>query len=184
MFEIIFIAVVFCIVLGRMRKARDAQSADAGKTRPDRAPVPAPVRSAQNTERGAQGSGNVRGMSAGQTMGTGRMPAPPQGTSRRAAKQKAAQDAVREAREDGNNTTAYLMEKAQEDAREHAREKYEEQKRLAASRGGLPVAERYLLGDSVPQGKRLVNCGYCGAENLIPMVPRTRYSCYFCRETL
>lgn len=92
--------------------------------------------------------------------------------------------AIQEAREDGNSTTAYLMEKAEADAREHAKEKFEEQKRLHETRGGLPVAERYLDGDTVPQGKKCVNCGYCGAENLIPMMPRTRYSCYFCREPL
>ena len=183
MFELIFIAVVFCIVFGRIRKSRDTQGTDVGKARPDRAPVPAPARNAQSPVRNMQGGANAHGAAAGGAAGTGRMPAP-QEVSRRAARQKAAQDAVREAREDGNNTTAYLMEKAQEDAREHAREKFEEQKRLAASRGGLPVAERYLLGDSVPQGRRLVNCGYCGAENLVPMMPKTRYSCYFCRETL
>ena len=95
-----------------------------------------------------------------------------------------ARSAIQEIREDGNSTTAYLMEKAEADAREHAREKFEEQKRLHETRGGLPVAERYLDGDTVPQGKKCVNCGYCGAENLIPMMPRTRYSCYFCREPL
>lgn len=96
----------------------------------------------------------------------------------------AAQKAIQEAKEDGNSTTAYLMEKAEADAREHAKEKYEEQKRLYETRGGLAVAERFLDGDSVPQGKRCVNCGYCGAENLVPMMPKTNYSCYFCREPL
>lgn len=95
-----------------------------------------------------------------------------------------AQEAIQEAKEDGNTTTAYLMEKAEADAREHAREKFEEQKRLHETRGGLAVAERYLDGDTVPQGKRIVNCGYCGAENLMPMMPRMKYSCYFCREPL
>lgn len=97
---------------------------------------------------------------------------------------KSAQTAIQEAKEDGNSTTAYLMEKAEADAREHAKEKYEEQKRLYETRGGLPVAERYLEGDSIPQGKKCINCGYCGAENIIPMMPRTKYSCYFCREQL
>ncbi len=100
------------------------------------------------------------------------------------ARQTSAQEAIREAREDGNDTTAYLMEKAEADAREHQREKYEEQKRLHETRGGLAVAERYLDGESVPQGKRCVNCGYCAAQNLIPRMPGTRYSCYFCREPL
>lgn len=95
-----------------------------------------------------------------------------------------AQTAIQEAKEDGNSTTAYLMEKAEADAREHAREKFEEQKRLHETRGGLAVAERYLDGDSIPQGKKCINCGYCGAENLVPMMPRTKYSCYFCREPL
>lgn len=94
------------------------------------------------------------------------------------------QKAIQEAKEDGHSTTAYLMEKAEADAREHAKEKYEEQKRLHETRGGLAVAERYLDGDTIPNGKRCVNCGYCGAENLIPMIPRTKYSCYFCREPL
>lgn len=113
-----------------------------------------------------------------QTNSTGNMPV------QTASRQKSAQAAVQEAKEDGNSTTAYLMEKAEADAREHAKEKFEEQKRLYETRGGLAVAERFLEGDSIPQGKRCVNCGYCGAENLIPMIPRTKYSCYFCREPL
>ena len=92
-------------------------------------------------------------------------------------------NAVEEAKQDGHSTTAYLMEKAQADAREHAKEKMEEQKRLREARGNLAVAERLFDGDPVPQGKRCVVCGYC-AENLVPMMPRTSYSCYFCREPL
>ncbi len=105
-------------------------------------------------------------------------------TQHKAARQRAKEEAIREAKEDGNSTTAYLMEKAEADAREHAREKYEEQKRLHEASGGLVVAERLFDGDPVPQGKRCAACGYCGAENLVPMVPRMRYSCYFCREPL
>lgn len=92
--------------------------------------------------------------------------------------------AAKEPKEDSHATTAYLKEKAEEDARQHAKEKFEEQKRLYETRGGLAVAERYLDGDLIPQSKRRVKCGYCGAENLLPMQPRTRYSCYFCREAL
>ncbi len=110
--------------------------------------------------------------------------APGTAAARQKDGQTSAQEAIREAREDGNDTTAYLMEKAEADAREHQREKYEEQKRLYETRGGLAVAERYLDGESVPQGKRCVNCGYCAAQNLIPRMPGTRYSCYFCREPL
>ena len=84
----------------------------------------------------------------------------------------------------GEATTAYLAKKAQEDAREHAKDKWEEEKRLRETRGGLAVAERHFEGDPFPEGKRCLVCGYCAAENLVPMVPRTRYSCYFCREPL
>lgn len=106
------------------------------------------------------------------------------GGTRQAAQRKPMQAAIQEAKEDGHSTTAYLMEKAEADAREHERETYEEQRRLYESRGGLAVAERFLDGDSIPQGRRLVRCGYCGADNLIPTAARTGYGCYFCREPL
>lgn len=106
------------------------------------------------------------------------------GGQHRPLRQTEAKSAIDEAKEDGNSTTAYLMEKAEADAREHAREKYEEQKRLHEASGGLAVAQRLYDGDPVPQGMQCVVCGYCAAENLVPMVPRTRYSCYFCREPL
>ncbi len=108
----------------------------------------------------------------------------PHGMTKTPVHKSAAQQAIQEAKEDGHSTTAYLMEKAEADAREHAKEKYEEQKRLYETRGGLAVAQRYLDGERIPNGKRCINCGYCGAENLIPMIPKTRYSCYFCREPL
>lgn len=82
------------------------------------------------------------------------------------------------------STTAYLAKKAEEDAREHAREKWEEERRLREAKGGLAVAGRHLDGDPIPQGSRCVICGYCAAENLVPVIPRTKYSCYFCREPL
>ena len=82
------------------------------------------------------------------------------------------------------STMAYLEEKAKQDEIEHAREKQEEAKRLHQNYGGLRAAERLYEGDSVPGGKRCVVCAYCGAENLLPMVAREKYSCYFCREPL
>lgn len=82
------------------------------------------------------------------------------------------------------STMAYLEEKAKQDEIEHAREKQEEARRLHQNYGGLRAAERLYEGDSVPNGKRCVVCAYCGAENLLPMVTRENYSCYFCREPL
>ena len=126
---------------------------------------------------------NAKG-NGGSTKGNNSLPNTTVTTAKPPVQKKSAQAAIQGAKEDGNSTTAYLMEKAAADAREHAKEKYEEQKRLYETRGGLAVAERYLEGDQIPNGKRRINCGYCGAENLIPMIPRTRYSCYFCREPL
>ncbi len=82
------------------------------------------------------------------------------------------------------STMDYLEEKARQDAQEHAREKWEEERRLRQNYGGHRVAERLFDGDSVPGGKKCAVCAYCGAENLIPMLPRERYSCYFCREPI
>ncbi len=104
--------------------------------------------------------------------------------AQQAARQTTVQSAIQEAKEDGNTTTAYLMEKAAADEKEHAREKYVEQKRLDAEKGRLTAAERFLDGDPVPPNKQCVSCGYCGAQNLIPAAPRMKYSCYFCREPL
>lgn len=84
----------------------------------------------------------------------------------------------------GASTTDYLKKKAEEDARAHAKEKREEDERLRISYGGLRAAERYLDGDSVPSGKRIVRCSYCYADNLVPFAFHEPMSCYFCREKL
>lgn len=83
------------------------------------------------------------------------------------------------------STTEMLEEKARQDAMEHQEEK---RRQLAEERrihGQLRYAERYLPGDMIPKGRRLVCCGYCNAENLVPeRDDPKRYNCYFCRETL
>lgn len=83
------------------------------------------------------------------------------------------------------STTEMLEEKARQDAMEHQEEK---RRQLAEERrihGQLRYAERYLPGDMIPKGRRLVCCGYCNAENLISeRDDPKRYNCYFCRETL
>ena len=49
---------------------------------------------------------------------------------------------------------------------------------------GRTPGRQLLLGDPVPANCRCVICGYCGAENLLPLNSRDRYCCYFCREAL
>lgn len=51
-------------------------------------------------------------------------------------------------------------------------------------RSSRMVAMRLYEGDQVPQGYRMVKCGYCAAENLIAYSSRGDYMCYFCHEDL
>lgn len=46
------------------------------------------------------------------------------------------------------------------------------------------AATRLYEGDHVPQGYRMVKCGYCAAENLIAYSSKGDYMCYFCHEDL
>ena len=83
------------------------------------------------------------------------------------------------------STTEMLEEKARQDAMEHQEEKRRQLPEERRIHGQLRYAERYLPGDMIPKGRRLVCCGYCNAENLIPeRDDPKRYNCYFCRETL
>ncbi len=92
--------------------------------------------------------------------------------------------AERQNKNEPESTLAYLEEKARQDAMEHEMEKREEARRLYESSGGLRPAQRLYEGDSVPGGCKCVICGYCAAENLVPVSTRERFSCYFCREPL
>ena len=100
------------------------------------------------------------------------------------AKEKQEQTAEAYTKDGQESTLAYLEEKARQDAIEHEIEKREEARRLYESSGGLRPAQRLYEGENVPNGCKCVACGYCGAENLIPMMARERFSCYFCREPL
>ena len=51
-------------------------------------------------------------------------------------------------------------------------------------RAARMIATRLYEGDHVPQGYRMVKCGYCAAENLIAYSSRGDYMCYFCHEDL
>ena len=178
MFETIIIIIFVVVIAKRIKNFKQDGGMNGNGSMPNTTVTTPPVHNSPVQPQPAQ-TGPVRTTAQSRPARAAAQTGPTQ-----AAQQKSAQSAIQEAKEDGHSTTAYLMEKAEADAREHAKEKFEEQKRLYETRGGLAVAERYLDGDSIPQGKRCVNCSYCGAENLIPMIPRTKYSCYFCREPL
>lgn len=48
----------------------------------------------------------------------------------------------------------------------------------------LVLATRLMEGDRVPNGYRMQVCGYCGAENIVPMYYKENYGCYFCHEKI
>lgn len=98
--------------------------------------------------------------------------------------QKKSAESQTKSENEPESTLAYLEEKARQDAMEHEMEKREEARRLYESSGGLRPAQRLYEGDSVPGGCKCVVCGYCAAENLVPVSSRERFSCYFCREPL
>ncbi|MCR5654019.1 MAG: hypothetical protein K6G07_00040 [Lachnospiraceae bacterium] len=85
---------------------------------------------------------------------------------------------------EATKTTDYLEEKARLDQIEHMKEKKEEQVRMAKIYGRQPVGGRYLLGDPIPNGQRIVCCSYCGAENLVNYNYSGGCDCYFCRTEL
>ncbi len=83
------------------------------------------------------------------------------------------------------NTTEMLEAKAREDEKEHQLEKKRQQIMNKKHYGHHNYAERYIMGDPVPKGKKMVFCSYCGAENLISTYSAAKdYNCYFCRENL
>lgn len=84
------------------------------------------------------------------------------------------------------STTDYLKQKAAMDELGHRQEESQQRMRQEKyDRGnGLVTAERLIEGDSVPRDRKVLKCGYCGAENLVPVNMRSRYACYFCREAL
>lgn len=171
MFELIVIIIIVMLVINKKQKNTEGGPKGNGQ-------LPNTTVNTANSKGNNSYAGRNTHAGANVNMGNG------SAHQRRNLHQTGKKSAIEEAKEDGHSTTAYLMEKAEADAREHEKEKYEEQMRLHRASGGLAVAERLFDGDPVPQGKRCIVCDYCAAENLVPMVSKTRYSCYFCREPL
>ena len=83
------------------------------------------------------------------------------------------------------STTEMLEAKALADDREERIEKQKQRMENQKHYGHLNYAQKYIIGDMVPKGQRMVFCPYCNAENLIPAYSSAKdYNCYFCREEL
>ncbi len=104
---------------------------------------------------------------------------------RRPAQSRPAQNNPAPKKPEEMSTTAMLEAKALADDREEMLEKQRQRMENKKHYGHLNYAEKYVIGDAVPKGKKMVFCSYCNAENLIPMYSSAReYNCYFCREDL
>jgi len=85
---------------------------------------------------------------------------------------------------EGESTTEYLRKKALQEKLDDKKEKMEQERKNQQVYGRMCYAGRWFEGDPVPDSRKVVKCGYCAAENLVPINDRTKYNCYFCREEL
>lgn len=112
---------------------------------------------------------------------------PVQSQGKPATTQKPSQPAKAEkveiVQKEGESTTEFLHRKAAADQIEHRKEALEQKREEAKAYGNLHYAYRWMEGDPIPAGMRMIKCGYCGAENLVK--PHGgKYNCYFCREEI
>ncbi|MBE5872252.1 MAG: hypothetical protein E7294_13525 [Lachnospiraceae bacterium] len=82
------------------------------------------------------------------------------------------------------STTAYLDRKAKQDEIEHRKEALEQRREEQKNYGRINYALRWYEGDPVPDSQKIIKCGYCGAENMVPVRGGRHFNCYFCREEL
>jgi hypothetical protein len=193
---IIFVAVIMIIINGRMQQSGTENNYDYKYSnrdgRPNTMQGSVPPQSGISGGTAGTAAGMKSGISvraAGGTSGTAT--GMKSGTSVRAAREAVdrtaggttAYTAARDEKK-ATSTMAYLDEKAKQDQKEHAMEKMQEQKRTSEKYGNRSVGGRYLLGDPIPKGMKIVYCEYCGAENLVKIDYRNDRDCYFCRTHL
>jgi hypothetical protein len=174
---IIFVAVIMIIINGRMQQSGTENNSDYKYSNRDGRP---------NTMQGSVPpqsgiSGGTAGTAAGMKSGIS-VRAAREAVDRTAGGTTAYTAAQDEKK--ATSTMAYLDEKAKQDQKEHAMEKMQEQKRTSEKYGNRSVGGRYLLGDPIPKGMKIVYCEYCGAENLVKIDYRNDRDCYFCRTHL
>ena len=161
MFELI----IFIIIISVVMKSKKKQKTVPKKT--TQQPTPIPNRTMQTTAR----TGAVQNR-----------PAQSRQTQNRPAQNKPAKTAEEPKQ---MSTTEMLEAKALADDREEMKEKQRQRMENKKHYGHLNYAQRYVIGDAVPKGQKMVFCRYCNAENLIPMYSLAKdYNCYFCREEL
>lgn len=160
MFElIIFIIIITVVMKSKKKNQKTASKPSAVRTQPT--PVPRRTQQSRPQQRPAQGAAVQRNVQQ----------------SKPAQKNPAKQEEM--------STMEMLEAKAQADDREEMLEKQRRRMENKKHYGSHNYAEKYIIGDPVPKGKRMIYCSYCNAENLIPTYSISKdYNCYFCREEL
>lgn len=173
MFGFIFTIIIICIVVNSIKRQNSRKSNyDSSKTTYSS--------TSQNVQPYRQNPGTYqRQQTTGVTGQTARSRGTAMQTPQAVRTAQAAQTSQKE-----TSTMDYLNEKAKQDQREHAIEKMQEQKRVDQLHGNRPVGGRYMLGDPIPAGMKIVNCGYCGAENIVKIGYHSGCDCCFCRSHL
>lgn len=172
MFNFISLCIIVFIILKIIKKQNGQNGSSQDKQSANHMPMP-DERGYRETTGGFQGQKRTGNALRAQTQ-----------TSRTSRTAQRAENPAPEPAEKEQSTTAYLSEKARQDQREHVAEKLQEKKRMDQKYGNRPVGGRYMLGDPVPQGMKIVCCGYCGAENVVRIDYRGDRDCYFCRTRL
>lgn len=201
MLELIILVVVIVIIINNQKKKKDGGFKGGGtpvKTIVSEQPrqggqvsgrMGMPLAQAdgqRNYQRNYDNAGNPRhntGMGA-PGGGTKNVPQEQRKVQNPGMQQSVGQTEQEIVRREGESTTDYLNRKAAMDEREHRAEQLEQKRAERQNYGDIVYAGRWMEGDPVPQSRRLVECGYCGAENLVPLHDKKRYHCYFCREKL
>lgn len=166
MFELI----IFIIIISFIRKAKKKKTPNASEKRVQSTAQQRPVQSRPQSTR-------VQSTAQQRTVQSKAQSTSIQG--------KTMQSRPVQSKPEEMSTTEMLEAKAQADDREEMLEKQRQRIENKKHYGHHNYAEKYILGDSMPKGKKMVFCPYCNAENLIPTYSAAKdYNCYFCRETL
>ncbi len=118
------------------------------------------------------------------TMPTSEIKAPQVNQSQKANTTPTYQPQQKYERTEKQSTMDYLNEKSKLGAKEKLMENQRVENKKRQEIGNKRIGERLYLGDPIPNGKIVVKCSYCGADNLLPQEAREPYLCYFCREVL
>lgn len=173
MFELIIFIIIVSAILKSSKKKKASSTPNVPRKR-DASETAYAFQSQQRQQAGQQTSGRQR-----------QQPTPIPGRTVQNPSMQNKTVLNRPAEKEEMSTTQMLEAKALADDREEMREKQRQRMENKKHYGHLNYAEKYILGDAVPKGKKMVLCPYCNAENLIPTYSAAKdYNCYFCREDL